>query len=76
MVLCFELDVAFRFIRERTRGDPRRIVLSAVMKAVNPGKIAFRQQLLLGFQPVLHIVPGLRALVHIIEVGSSGHFVR
>ena len=46
------------------------------MKTVNPGKLAFREQLRLGLQPVLHIVPGERTLVHITEVGPSSHFVR
>jgi len=46
------------------------------MKAVNPGEVAFRQQLRLGIQPVLHITPGLRALVDIKEVRPSGYFVR
>jgi hypothetical protein len=46
------------------------------MKTVNPGQVAFRDQLLLGLQPVLYLVPGLRTLVHITEVGPSGHFVR
>jgi len=46
------------------------------MKTVNPGEFAFREQLRLGLQPVLHIVSGPRTLVHITEVGPSGHFVR
>jgi hypothetical protein len=29
------------------------------MKAVNPGEVAFRDQLRFGRQPMLHIVPGL-----------------
>ena len=45
------------------------------MTAVDPGKIAFRQQLLFGLQPVLDIVTGLRSLIHIIEVSPSGHLV-
>jgi hypothetical protein len=28
------------------------------MKAVSPGEVAFREQLRLGLQPMLHIVPG------------------
>ena len=46
------------------------------MKTVNPGEVALCDQLCLGLQPVLHIVPRLRALVHIIEVCNSGDFVR
>ena len=46
------------------------------MKAVDPGKVAFLDQLRLGIQPVLHIAPGERALVHIGEVCPSSHFVR
>jgi hypothetical protein len=46
------------------------------MKTVNPGEVAFRNQFRLGLQPVLHLVPGQRPLVHISEVCPSGHFVR
>jgi len=45
------------------------------MKTMSPGEIAFREQLRLSLQPVLHIMPGQRTLVHISEVGSPGHFV-
>jgi len=51
-------------------------ILCPVMKTMNPGKVAFRDQFRLGLQPVLHIVPGQRTLVDITEVGLSGHFVR
>ena len=51
-------------------------VLCPVMTAVDPGEIALCEQLLLGLKPVLHVVTGLRALVHVIEVSPSGHFVR
>ena len=74
--MCFEFVVASDFISGRTLGDPGRFILRPVMEAVNPGEVAFREQLGLGLQPVLHIVPGLRALVHITEVRPSGHFVR
>ena len=43
---------------------------------MNAGEFAFREQLRLGRQPMLHFVPLLRTLVHITEVGPSGHFVR
>jgi len=46
------------------------------MKTVNPGEFAFRDQLRLGLQPMLYLVPGQRTLVQITEVGFSGHFVR
>ena len=46
------------------------------MTAVNPREIALREQLLFSFQPVLHVVTGLRALIHIIEVSPSRHLVR
>jgi hypothetical protein len=46
------------------------------MKTVNSSKVAFRDQLRFGRQPVLYIVPGLRTLVDIIEVCPSGHFIR
>jgi len=45
------------------------------MKTKNPGEVAFRQQLGLGLQPVLHIMAGLRTLVHITEICPSLHFV-
>jgi hypothetical protein len=32
-------------------------VLCPVMKAMNPGEVAFREQLGLGFQPVLDMLP-------------------
>ena len=67
-MLCFELDVAFDFISERTQADAWKSILCPVMKTVNPSKVAFRDQLRFGRQPVLHIVPGLRTLVDIIEV--------
>jgi len=46
------------------------------MKTVNPSKVAFRDQLRFRRQPMLHIMPGLRSLVDIIEVCPSGHFIR
>ena len=46
------------------------------METVNPREVAFGEQLRLGFQPVLHILPGQGTLVHISEVGPSGDFVR
>ena len=57
-------------------GLPGNFVLRLVVKPMNPGEVAFRDQFRLGLQPVLHIVPGQRTLVHITEVGPSGHFVR
>ena len=75
-MFCFELDATFDFISERTQVDPGMCILCPVMKTVNPSKVAFRDQLRFGRQPVLHIVPGLRSLVDIIEVCPSGHFIR
>jgi hypothetical protein len=75
-MFCFELDAAFDIISERTQADAWKCILCPVMKTVNPSKVAFRDQLRFGRQPVLHIVPGLRPLVHVIEVCPSGHFIR
>ena len=52
------------------------VQLCPVMKAVNPGAVAFRDQFRLGRQPMLHVAPLRRTLVQITEVGPSGHFVR
>lgn len=43
---------------------------------MNPGGVAFRDQLRLGGQPILHILSRERTLIEIIEVGPAGHFVR
>jgi hypothetical protein len=60
---------------DKPRADPGRLLLCPIMIAVNPGEITLRDKIRLGRQPVLHIVPGLRTLVHIIEICPSGHFV-
>ena len=75
-MFCFEFDAAFVFVSERTQADAWKVILCPVMKTVNPGEVAFSDQLRFGRQPVLHVVPGLRTLVDIIEVCPSGHFVR
>jgi len=75
-MFCFELDATFDFISERTQVDPGMCILCPVMKTVNPSKVAFRDQLRFGRQPVLYIMAGLRSLVDIIEVCPSGHFIR
>ena len=75
-MFCFELDATFDFISERTQVDPGMCILCLVMKTVNPSKVAFRDQLRFGRQPVLYIMAGLRSLVDIIEVCPSGHFIR
>ena len=75
-MFCFELDATFDLISERTQVDPGMCILCPVMKTVNPSKVAFRDQLRFGRQPVLYIVPRLRSLVDIIEVCPSGHFIR
>ena len=46
------------------------------MKTVDPGEVAFRKQLRLGLQPMLHMVPVQRTLAQIIEVCPSGDLVR
>lgn len=50
--------------------------LRLVVKAMNPGKVAVRDQVCLRRQPMLHITSGLRTLVLIIEVCLSGHLIR
>jgi hypothetical protein len=61
--------------RKRTRAGRGEFKLCPIAKSVGPGEIAFREQLLLGFQPVLYIAPGLRTLIHIIEICPAGHLV-
>ena len=46
------------------------------METVSPGLVPFREQLRLGLQPVLHIVPGQRTLVLITEIGPASHLIR
>jgi hypothetical protein len=75
-MLCFELDATFDIIGERTQADAWKSILCPVMKTGNPNKVAFRDQLRFGRQPVLDIVPGLSSLVDIIEVCPSGYFIR
>ena len=50
--------------------------LRVVVKPMHPGEFAFREQLRLGLQAMLHLVPLQRTLVGITEVCLSGHFVR
>ena len=45
------------------------------MKTMNPGEVALGEQMGLGVQPVLHIVPGQGTLVHIAEVCPSRDLV-
>ena len=54
---------------------PGKFILCPVFKTVDPSDVVFREQMLLGLQPVLHIVPGQLTLVHITVVCASGHFV-
>ena len=64
------------FIKVVFTWPPVNFVLRPVVKPMNPGEVAFGEQLRLGLQPVLHIAPGPRTLVQITEVSPSGHFVR
>ena len=52
------------------------LIMRVVMKTVDPGEIAFRKQLRLGLQPMLHMVPVQRTLAQITEVCPSGDLVR
>jgi len=52
------------------------VAFRLVVNPMNPGKFAFREQFRLGFQPVLHFVPGQRTLVDITEVCPARHLVR
>ncbi len=42
---------------------------------MNAREVAFRDQFRLRRQPMLHMLPLQRTVVHITEVGSSRHFV-
>jgi len=53
-----------------------KYALSLVVKAVSPGEISLGDQFRLSRQPMLDLVARLRTLVHITEIGLSGHFVR
>jgi len=46
------------------------------VKTVNACLIAFRDQIRLRLEPVLHLVAGQRTLIHIAEVSFPGHFIR
>ena len=84
-VECFWED--WRLSRFRVLGDgglhrliPRRwgarvFCVRLVVKPVSPGEVAFGDQFRLGGQPMLHVLSGRRTLVHIGEVGPSGHFI-
>jgi hypothetical protein len=50
--------------------------LRFVVKSMCAGAIAFRDQLRLGIQPVLHMLALRRTLVHIAKIGPPGDFVR
>ena len=52
------------------------LIMWVVMKTVDPGEIAFRNQLRFGLQPMLHMMPVQRTLTQIIEVCPSGDLVR
>ena len=46
------------------------------METMDTREIAFSNQIRLGFQPMLHLVTGLRALIFIGKVSFSGHLIR
>jgi len=46
------------------------------MESVSASEFAFGHQVRLGLQPMLHIVPRERALVHVAEVCPSSDFFR
>jgi hypothetical protein len=52
------------------------IILCPVVKPVDGRELAFRDQLRLRRQPVLHLVPVQRTLVEVTEVWLAAHFVR
>jgi len=46
------------------------------MKAVGAGQIAFRDQIRLCLQPMLHLMAGLGTLIFIGKVSFPGHLIR
>ena len=50
--------------------------LRLIVKPVRAGTVALGDQFRLRRQPMLHLVPRLRALIHISEVRLSGYFIR
>ena len=46
------------------------------MKAVAAGQIAFRNQIRLRLQPMLHLMAGLGTLIFIGKVSFPGHLIR
>ena len=65
-----------RLRRDGALGSGGSHVLRFVVKTVNPGEVAFRDQFRLGRQPMLHVAPLRRTFVQISEVGPPGNFVR
>ena len=65
-----------KFISRLGNGVRGRFALRLVVKSMNPGEIAFRDQFRLRLQPVLHLMTGRGALVYIAKVGFSGDFIR
>jgi hypothetical protein len=53
-----------------------KFILRPIVKTMDAGAIAFRDQFRLGRQPVLHLVTGQRTSIFIGEVSLPGHFVR
>ncbi len=54
---------------------PDKLDLRRMLKRVRAGAVALLNQFRLCRQPMLHLVPGLRTLVYVTEVGLAGHFV-
>jgi len=50
--------------------------LRPIVKTMHPREIAFRDQIRLRLQPMLHLVTKLRTFIFIDKISSSGHFIR
>ena len=50
--------------------------LCPVVKAMNARLVAFRDQVRLRFEPVLHLVAGQRTRILVAEIGAARDFVR
>ena len=52
------------------------LCLLVVMKGVDARELTFGDQVRLGIEPMLHLMPRQRALVLVAEVGATRDFVR